>query len=42
MGTFYGNKIRNEEINSRTGEAWKLDDVPSLWKAKTEKWLLNN
>lgn len=39
MGAFYGNKIRNKEVNPKTGTAWKLQDVPSLWKAKTEQWL---
>lgn len=42
MGAFYGNKIRNGEINSKTGKAWILEDVPKLWKAMTEKWLKNN
>ena len=41
MGAFYGQKIRNKEINPRTGESWSLDDVPSLWKKKTEDWLKN-
>ncbi len=39
MGAFYGNKIRNREINLKTGKAWKLEDVPSLWREKTEQWL---
>ncbi len=39
MGAFYGSKIRNGEINPKTGNAWKLGDVPSFWKAKTEVWL---
>ena len=39
MGAFYGKKIRDKEINPRTGEAWKLEDVPSLWRKKTEGWL---
>ena len=42
MGTFYGQKIRNKEVNPRTGESWKLADVPSLWKKKTEEWLKAN
>lgn len=42
MGAFYGNKIRNNEMNPKTGTAWKLQDVPSLWKIKTEKWLSDN
>lgn len=42
MGRFYGTKIKNAEINSKTGEAWKLDDVPALWKNATQKWLNEN
>lgn len=39
MGAFYVNKIRNGATNPRTGEAWELADVPSLWRKKTEDWL---
>lgn len=42
MGPFYGNKIRSGEINDKTGEAWVLKDVPSLWRSKTKKWLEDN
>lgn len=42
MGSFYGSKIRNKVINPKTGEAWKLENVPSLWKKKTEEWLNQN
>lgn len=42
MGRFYGTKIKNGEINSRTGEPWTLDDVPKLWRKATEKWLNEN
>lgn len=42
MGSFYGSKIHNKVINPKTGEAWKLEDVPSLWKKKTEEWLNQN
>ncbi len=42
MGAFYGNKIENKEINTKTGQAWTLNDVPQFWKGKTEKWLLEN
>ena len=41
MGAFYGSKIRNGEINPKTGRAWELGDVPSFWKSKTEAWLEN-
>ncbi|GFI47812.1 hypothetical protein IMSAGC019_03138 [Lachnospiraceae bacterium] len=39
MGAFYGSKILNGETNPKTGKVWKLEDVPSLWKPKAEKWL---
>lgn len=42
MGRFYGVKIRNAEVNPKTGEAWKLEDVPKLWKQATETWLKGN
>lgn len=42
MGRFYGTKIKSGEINPKTGEAWKLADVPKLWKAATEAWLEAN
>lgn len=42
MGAFYGTKIKSGEINPKTGEAWKIEDVPKLWKKATEKWLVEN
>ena len=42
MGAFYGTKIKNGEINLKTGEAWKIEDVPKLWKKATLKWLEEN
>ncbi len=39
MGAFYGSKIKNKEINPRTGKEWTLEDVPSFWRKKTEEWL---
>lgn len=39
MGEFYGKKIKKGEINPKTGEAWKLADVPKLYRAKVEAWL---
>ncbi len=39
MVKFYVVKIQNQEINANTGEAWKLEDVPKLWRAKVEKEL---
>lgn len=39
MGEFYGKKIQSGEINPKTGEAWKFDDVSRYWKPKVQKWL---
>lgn len=39
MGAFYGRKIKNGEINPKTGAAWVIGDVPKLWRAATIKWL---
>lgn len=30
----YVKALENREINSRTDEIWKIDDVPSIWKAQ--------
>lgn len=39
MVKFYVNKIKNQEINSITGNIWRLKDVPILWRNKVEKEL---
>lgn len=39
MGAFYGNKILHEELNDKTGAVWKIEDVPKLWREKTQAWL---
>lgn len=36
MVAYYVAKIEDEEINPKTGEAWKVEDVPKLWKSKVE------
>jgi hypothetical protein len=35
----YMQKITNKEMNQQTNEAWKLEDVPMLWRAKVEAML---
>lgn len=42
MGKFYGVKIKNGEINQKTGDPWTIADVPKLWRAATEAWLEAN
>jgi hypothetical protein len=39
MVAIYVRKITDEEINPKTGEAWKLADVPLLWRKKVEESL---
>lgn len=39
MGKFYGVKIQNGEINPKTGEAWKIEDVPRFFRAVVTAWL---
>lgn len=36
MVAYYVAKIEDQEINPKTGEAWKVEDVPKLWKSKVE------
>lgn len=42
MAKFYGTKIKNGEINPKTGDVWTVDDVPKLWRNATIKWLADN
>ncbi len=39
MAKLFINKIKSGEINPATGEAWKLEDVPMLWRAEVEAML---
>lgn len=39
MGAFYGGKILVGGMNEKTGQQWCIEDVPSYWREKTEKWL---
>lgn len=36
MVKFYTVKIQNKEINVNTRNAWKIEDVPKLWRTKVE------
>lgn len=33
----YTKALENRELNSRTGETWKIDDVPTVWRADVEE-----
>ena len=39
MAKLYIQKINNQEINAQTGEVWKLEDVPMLWRAEVQALL---
>ena len=39
MVELYLQKINNQEINTLTGEAWKLEDVPMLWREEVGRVL---
>jgi hypothetical protein len=39
MAKLYAQKITNKEMNQQTNEAWKLEDVPMLWRAEVEAML---
>ena len=39
MAKIYLKKIKNKETNTATGEVWKLQDVPMLWRTQVEELL---
>ena len=39
MAKLYAQKITNNEINALTGEVWKLEDVPMLWREEVGRVL---
>ena len=39
MAAFYGRKIVKEEINTKTGLPWTINDVPARWQAATQEWI---
>ena len=39
MAKLYLQKINNQEINALTGEVWRLEDVPMLWRDKVQALL---
>jgi len=39
MAKIYLKKIKNKEMNTATGEAWKLKDVPVFWRVEVEELL---
>ena len=39
MAKVYANLINAGAVNAKTGEPWKLEDVPDRWRKATEKLL---
>lgn len=39
MAAYYGTKIKNGVINSKTGLPWTIEDVPAGRRAETIAWL---
>lgn len=39
MASIYATLIKNEAINPKTGEPWKVDDVNVIWRAKVQELL---
>lgn len=39
MAAIYATLIKDEAINPKTGEPWKIDDVNVLWRASVKKIL---
>lgn len=39
MAKLYFDKIRNGETNFMTGEVWKIEDVPLLWRQQVQEML---
>lgn len=42
MINYYVNKILNKIINKNTGDVWKLEDIPTLWRDKVKEALLKH
>lgn len=40
MAVKFARLLKEREINYNTNEIWKLEDVPKLWRSKTEKLVL--
>lgn len=39
MAKVYASLIESGAVNAKTGEPWKLADVPARWRAQVEKLL---
>lgn len=36
----YVRVLEERDINAKTGEIWKIDDVPATWRARVEAQIL--
>lgn len=36
----YVRVLEERDINAKTGEIWKIDDVPTTWRARVEAQIL--
>ena len=39
MAKLFLTKIKSGEINPATGDVWKIEDVPMLWRVEVEELL---
>lgn len=39
IGEYYGTFIIDGTINEKTGEAWKIEDVPERFRPQTQAWV---
>ncbi len=39
MAKIYYRKIKDADINHKTGEVWTIDDVPERWKEEVQALL---
>lgn len=38
----YARVLEEREINTSTGEVWKIDDVPTTWQSKTRAKVISD
>lgn len=38
----YVKALENRELNSRTGEVWSINDVPSAWSQQVERQIIKD
>lgn len=38
----YARKLEDRQINDSTGEVWAIQDVPTVWRTKTETKVISD